>query len=400
MKKYKNHRQQKLNTQENKDQLIHFKIDHLDPLGQGVFKINQSIFFIPKTLPGEEGIARVIKKKKGVSFAQVVELHTSSPKRISPKCPHFNECGGCQYLHMSYEEELLIKVASLKKHLGFLGEHFRHNPLPEIQLISAPQRDGYRNRVTLHFQNNSFGYYLEENFNSYPGKKITPLKQCLLATPQIQEYINQLHGQKFFLNDHDSILITNDGVNLNQDNTPEFSQVNDRINEDLQELVAKVTQEFIKNYAAKECYILDLFSGNGNLTLKLEEQLEKISVDYSDYHFKNYLRINLFQNQALSQLLESLTFQQISQNHQLALLILDPPRSGFEDLWKWVEELHPPAILYVSCNPSTLIRDLKKISNYSISQIFLLDMFPSTSHYETVIFLQKNKDLSMIEERE
>ena len=91
---------------------INFKIDHLDPLGQGVSKENK-ITFIEKTLPGEIGSAEVYRKAKGVIFGRLTnpdKLEVESPDRIKPECPHFHECRGCQYLHTDYNNEIVFKT--------------------------------------------------------------------------------------------------------------------------------------------------------------------------------------------------------------------------------------------------------------------------------------------------
>ena len=88
------------------DKKNQFKIDHMDPLGQGVYKSDDQVFFIPKTLPGEEGEFRINKKRKGVHFCSLAKLTSTSDQRITPVCPHFEECNGCHYLHTNYPEEL------------------------------------------------------------------------------------------------------------------------------------------------------------------------------------------------------------------------------------------------------------------------------------------------------
>ena len=95
-----------------------FLIDHIDPLGQGVFKEDGQVYFIPKTLPGESGEFKINKSSKGVNFATCTKLETKSPDRTISECEFFDECNGCHYLHTSYEKEIEFKILSYQKILS------------------------------------------------------------------------------------------------------------------------------------------------------------------------------------------------------------------------------------------------------------------------------------------
>ena len=88
---------------------IQFLIDHIDPLGQGVFKSDEKVYFIPKTLPGETGNASIVKSSKGVYFATLNQINQASAIRTQNSCPHFDRCNGCQFLHTDYENEIDFK---------------------------------------------------------------------------------------------------------------------------------------------------------------------------------------------------------------------------------------------------------------------------------------------------
>ena len=135
-----------------KPRTVEFEIDHIDPLGQGVSKTDGVITFIAGTLPGESGTATVYKRAKGVQFARLDTLTRAAENRIEPICPHFKTCPGCQFLHTDYESELSYKKAALARHLVNLeiGEG-------EIEVVSAPHRLDYRNRVQLHYRHQYIG---------------------------------------------------------------------------------------------------------------------------------------------------------------------------------------------------------------------------------------------------
>jgi 23S rRNA (uracil1939-C5)-methyltransferase len=96
---------------------IFFKIEHLDPMGQGVSKVGNKVTFIPLTLPREEGEATIVCSSKGVHFAQLKNLEIRSQLRIQPDCPHYEHCGGCHYLHCEYSDEIDFKSNSLQRML-------------------------------------------------------------------------------------------------------------------------------------------------------------------------------------------------------------------------------------------------------------------------------------------
>ena len=158
---------------------INFKIDHLDPLGQGVSK-NEQIAFIEKTLPGEMGTAVVYRKAKGVIFGRLSNpdnLEAKSQARTSPECPHYYECRGCQYLHTDYSNEIVFKTESLKRiFTGLLPESSK------IEVHPANERLGYRNRVQIHYdlQTNNFGL-----ISSFSAGLINA-SECLLPSESIR----------------------------------------------------------------------------------------------------------------------------------------------------------------------------------------------------------------------
>ena len=129
---------------------IDFKIEHIDILGQGVSKIGDKITFLPKTLPDEQGICQITKEVKGVAFAQLLsieDIKIQSQDRITPICPHFYQCGGCDFLHTNYKNEITFKRSNLERLLqkikSFKNEMLQVNP--------ALQRTSYRSKIQLHY---------------------------------------------------------------------------------------------------------------------------------------------------------------------------------------------------------------------------------------------------------
>jgi len=369
--------------------MIKFLIDHLDPLGQGVSKrvdgdVRPVPTFIPKTLPGEQGSARIIKSAKGVEFAELVEIFRKSSRRIEPECPHFHQCPGCDYQHVSYADELAYKKSALLFILRFIDLSGC-----EVELIPAFHRFFYRNRVQLHYRHKYIGL-INANTDS-----ILEIPQCRLMSPQVKYEVDKLYATKKWTEEHRGrghveIYEKEGGISLQWNQSYAgggFSQVNSEMNIQL--------KKWIKNRFLSEKYktIVDIFSGNGNLSddLMLSGDIRRIMVDSHEASVENtdntiFIKQDLFSKNAAE------AFYRKSKLQKVDILLLDPPRGGFPSLSEWYKKFKPEYIVYVSCNPATLSRDLNDLMKYNkkikITDLVLLDMFPSTRHFETVVILK------------
>lgn len=357
-----------------------FKIESLDGLGQGVSKIDGKITFIQKTLPGEEGVARIVAKKKDVSFAELVSLKSPSPQRIEPVCPHFSNCPSCHFLHTDYQMELDQKKKSLERILRNLAH-------PELKVFGAHQRLGYRNRIQLHYdtKTRSLGML---NLNQ---RRIIPVPQCLMGLPEVAAELRRLYQDEKWLKEapkkpeqgHVEIYFKEGDLQVTW-NRPYaeggFTQVYQEMNQSLlQEL-----ENWRKD--KKPTDLLDLFAGNGNLTTRLPFH-KRLCVDiYQNLPGEGFVSQELYHPQALKSIQRQI--QQRGMNPRL--LVLDPPRSGLKNLNEWLSAFGLDEVAYVSCDPHTLARDLREVKNYRISDAFLFDFFPATFHFETMIFLERN----------
>lgn len=371
----------------NKSKTVQFKVQSLDSLGQGVSKENGEIVFIPKTLPGEEGIARINSSKKKVSFASLVELNKKSELRIDPDCPHYSECGGCDYLHMDYASEIDFKTKSM---IDIFERQHRVQISDKLEILRADNRFSYRNRVQLHYSTNS----KKIGFRSQGTRNILEVPNCLLPDPEVKRAVSSLYENKHWMTltkgkkeGHIEIYHRNSKVDIvaNQRYASSgFSQVNGPMN---QKLLKQIDKKF-REIEFKNKFCLDLFGGNGNLTANLE--VETLVVDATPEKFINlrnnhqrYKRVDLFKDNSL-ELLKNETSKQPD------LLMVDPPRSGFKELELFTQHYKPQEIIYVSCNPQTLARDIKNLQNeYQIERLFLVDFFPSTKHFESMMFLKR-----------
>lgn len=363
-----------------------FKIKHIDSLAQGFSSLDDELIFIPRTLPSEEGLCEITAKKGRVQFGKLISLEKSSPERITPACPHYEDCSGCDYLHTQYENEMKFKQDALKD--IFLRQH-RFANIPDIKIHEGPYREGYRNRIQLHYDKKKKVI----GFKSY-DHSIVPVNQCLVPNDDIQTKLKELYENNSWLElvkkekpkGHIELYFKDRELNININKyyaAEGFSQVNEAMNDKLHELLSDY---FSKNKSEE---IVDLFGGAGNITKNATSE-RILVVDSTDKKFiklqndkQEYYQINLYHRNSLADLkkLEFKTGQ---------TLVLDPPRSGLKNIDSFTQEINPNSILYVSCNPQTLARDLKKIEDqYLLEDLYLLDFFPGTKHFETVAIMNR-----------
>ncbi|EQC45872.1 tRNA (Uracil-5-)-methyltransferase domain protein [Bacteriovorax sp. BSW11_IV] len=362
-----------------------FSIAHIDPLGQGVSKIDDQIIFIPKTLPNESGTCEILRTKKKVAFAKVAKIDEHSPLRQKSDCPVFENCPGCHYLHTGYNNEVLFKKNALLRHFIPLSRELK---VDDIIFIEAAERYHYRNRIQLHYdlEADTLGYLnvMEES--------VVSAKDCLLPTKAIEVELKNLYQnwKSIIPKDaktegHIELYERNGKVSISF-NKPYaeggFTQVNQEMNEKMIELVKEML-------ATRSGAALDLFGGSGNLTAQ-SPHLETLVVDATEEkHIKTkehqtYKRINLYGKNAPKQVSSLVT-------KKPDVVIFDPPRSGVKNIKDFVNELKGPEfIIYIGCECPNLVRDLVTITDqYALDKIYIVDLFPGTRHFETIVTLKR-----------
>ncbi|MGB5489118.1 MAG: hypothetical protein WBN06_17135 [Lysobacterales bacterium] len=358
---------------------VNFEIESIDPLGQGVSKRDGSITFVAGTLPGESGVATVYKRSKGVRFARLEALHKTADNRVEPECPHFDQCPGCQFLHTDYVSELGYKKATLEHYLGALGVAGEN-----IDVVPAPRRLGYRNRVQLHYRHQYIGML------DTVSNEVLEVPQCKIMHPELQVAFDQLY-QRDWTGEHPGhghceLYFKSGEVSLRWDESYAhggFSQVYEEMNQELQ---SRVQAQLEKLEVSR---LLDIFSGSGNLSNAFASSGgDRLMIDnYSDSagsaNPEKYYQMDLYKDQTLPNFIRRVG------GTDFDTLLIDPPRRGFPGLDSWVKKIKPRHVLYISCNPASLARDLRGLSTrFRFKSIQLLDLFPATSHFETFVVLQ------------
>lgn len=371
---------------------ISFVIDHLENQGKGVYK-DEKVYFIPKTLPGEEGEAVLYQENKSIGHGKIIKLTKESSDRITPSCPHYVECGGCHYLHTSYEKEFEFKKNSLSYHFRKLLSPHRFSEI--VEHYQAKQRINYRNRIQLHYDldRNAIGLFSQDQ------TRIIPVSQCLLPTLAISKKLKDLmvsQGWRKLIPPHQKrghielLELKNHEVQTSVNNPYSyggFQQVNHEMNQALKDWIDKILPE--------SKTIVELFGGSGNLTqnrknskIILFDSSEEADIKVASPS-QTYIRVDLYQKFAALKVTKKLKKIEFPKTD---LLILDPPRSGLKNINEFVDEIKPQFILYISCDPSTLSRDLYSLKDqFTPEKLALFDFFPSTYHYETAVLLKRNE---------
>ncbi len=362
-----------------KAKTVEFEIDHIDPLGQGVSKKTGNITFVTGTLPGETGTALVYKRAKGVQFARLQQLEIAADNRVDPECPHFNQCPGCQFLHTDYVSELAFKKATLARALGTLAVSEE-----DIDVVPALRRLSYRNRLQLHYRHKYIGML------DTVSNEVLEVPQCKIMRQELRSEFDHLY-QSDWTQDHAGhghceLYFKSGEVSVRWDEDYAhggFSQVYEEMNLELQQRVQSQLEEL------GVIHLLDLFSGTGNLsdTYALSGGKRVLIDSYFDTSDKtrpaNFHQMDLYDEHTLP------GFTRKSGSSGFDTLLIDPPRRGFPDLHRWVKKIKPRYVIYVSCNASSLVRDLRNLdTRFRFRSIQLLDLFPATSHFETLVVLE------------
>ncbi|MCI8330839.1 MAG: class I SAM-dependent RNA methyltransferase [Bacilli bacterium] len=360
-------------------------INNLNHNGEGITKINEKITFVKNALPEETVEIEITKIRKKYNQAEVKKYIKTSPKRVEPTCPYYMECGGCDIMHMDYKSQIEYK----KEKITNILKKYTNNEIEPI-IIESNKNLNYRNKITLHYKNEKLGY-MKENTN-----EIIEIEKCQLAMDKINEAIKKNKNVKEELiirENTEGKIITNinkekmiEKINEYkfQVDTDSFFQVNHYICGKIFEIV----EENIKENAT----CLDLYSGVGTLSIVASKKAKYVySIEINEHSYKNALEnLKLNKKSNIKFILGDVQKEIKNITEKIDIIITDPPRKGInENTIKIIEELEPNKIIYISCDPMTLARDINTLKKYKISKLYILDMFPNTHHVECVCVLNK-----------
>ncbi len=370
---------------------VDLEIEKLTFGGDGLSRHEGLIYFVPLSAPGDELKVRITETKKNFSRAEIFEIKKASTLRTEPLCPVFGQCGGCQWQHIKYSEQLEQKQIIVTDILRSVVD-IKTEILP---IIPSPDEFRYRNRIQLKYDGKKLGFYGRKSH------EIVDIDDCPITEKVLSDEIPKLKRSLKEKNSgpQDKIEIFIDQnqkiqshFQAEENDALAFSQVNRKQNE----LLVKTVLEWTKN--CQPTHIYDLYAGSGNFTFPLMNAFPKaslIGVELSEKAVQSakqkILENNLSPHKMRFFLSDVELFLKRHVLEKNSLVLLDPPRTGCsERTIKYLGSSHIQQIFYVSCNPSTLARDLQRLrleKKWKIRRIQAFDMFPQTSHVESLVEL-------------
>ncbi len=340
--------------------------------GPGLARTDRGVVFVDFAAVGDELEVEITEIKKSYARAKIVSVKKPSPVRTEAPCPYFGACGGCDWQHIQYPEQLKSKQTLLielfTKELQF----------PNVEPVrSSPQEFSYRNRIQLHMTPQGPSYRAKRSHD------LVPIKKCLIAEERINE---QLVTLKARAGERIQVSLDSDADEF------DFSQVNT-----LQNLAVKAeVLTWIKGGDFQR--YLDLYAGAGNFTFPLAEVLgqavgiavESHPISVQKAHTE--IRRRKWSSKKLSFLRASVdsALGRLITNSK-TLIFLDPPRDGCSpEVAQKLSQIECSQMIYLSCDPVTLVRDLKQIlgkGKFRLDRVVPFDMFPQTSHCEVLVSL-------------
>lgn len=360
--------------------------------GEGVARVEDFVLFVPFVIPGEEVEVEVTEVKKNFARARLLRVIQASPERVAPECRYFGQCGGCQYQHLAYAAQLRVKhkqVVDLFERVG----GFRNPPVDPV--VGCPRPYGYRNRIMIRSQWNKPEQRLVVGFRRHDSGLVVDVEECRIAEPALNEQLRRVRvhppprgGLKLVLR------LAPEGWEVPPDS---FFQNNFHL---LPMLIQTVRERL---HAAGTTHLVDVYCGVGFFALELADLVSSyVGVEYDGpaiqaarRNAQQRARANgEFLRGAAEALLPSLLGRFPPAT---TTVLLDPPRTGCRpDCLAVLRERRPRQILYVSCHPATLARDLNALcaaAVYELVKVVPLDMFPQTQHIECVADLRANPRL-------
>ncbi|MDJ0765292.1 MAG: TRAM domain-containing protein [Myxococcota bacterium] len=407
-------------------------VDDLAAGGDGIARVRGKVCFVRLGAPGDRLRIRITQKKKRLLRGEIVEVLIPSPQRRKPPCVYFGQCGGCQWLHLDPALQVEAKARMLKRALG----------LAAVEVVPSPVLLGYRRMARFHYIPRGDGTGVL-GFTRLKSREVVDIDHCPILTPELSDCMldlkNQLlthintpvevrvaHGAngiiaviagdwdltpEFYASARSAVPDRFVGVVISEagyqstvagqkntiiaagDGTPlvtpaaGFAQVNPHINLSLGQTVAGWLDQ------GTHATALELFAGAGNWTGILAKQIRRVKAVEIDTAACRALQENVDRRglKGVTVLAKNAFEAYTTAKEAYDLVVLDPPRTGDLDLARVLARGSHRALLYISCDPATLSRDLAELNQggYHIKAARGFDMFPNTPHMESAVLLER-----------
>lgn len=364
--------------------------------GEGVARIGEFVIFVPFVALGEKVEVELTEVKKRFGRAKLLRVIEPSPDRVQPLCQYFVDCGGCQYQHIAYEAQLAMK----HKQISDLFERMAGLDPKLVQpVVPCPRPYGYRNRIMIRSQWDKTKQGLNIGFIRADNRLVVDIQECKIAEPELSrqiQYVREHPPHKGGIKV--TLRISPENWVLPRDS---FFQNNFFL---LPKLVEGV-RDCVRSSGVK--YLIDVYCGVGFFALETADLVQRFAgveldrpaikaarENARDRKIENGEFVDGRAEDVLPRLLEQFPPNETA-------VILDPPRTGCPpESIALLREIHPRQIVYVSCHPATLARDLKMLAEenlYAVERVTPYDMFPQTQHVECVANLMLQNPANRVE---
>lgn len=396
---------------------MQYKIEKLDNFGRGIGHINNKIVFISNALEDEVVDATTTYSNKKFDEAKVNEIIEVSRMRIKPICPYFDICGGCNLLHMNYDDQLKFKYNKVKDIIfKYLKENIKVND------VIYSNQFNYRNKASFEVKE-KLCYKMRKSTN------LVDINYCYLLDKNINDIVHVLNNLNLkninnitIRTGEEDIMVIISG-NPTQEIIDALKEkarsiyVNDKLVYGRSNIVSKIgNYEFfvsdksffqVNKYNVKNLYdkvleyaeltgnenILDLYCGTGTIGIYLSKYAKSvIGIEVNEQAiFDANINKNKNNIENISFICDTTSNINNIVNNDFDVIIVDPPRSGLDkNTINFLINSKARRIVYVSCDIMTLVRDLNILKqDYDIREITPVDMFPNTYHVETVCILER-----------
>ena len=433
------------------DEPVQAEIESLSAEGRGIVHVDDRIVFVDQALAGETVVFKYTKLSKNIAEGRTIEVLKASPDRVEPKCKAFEMCGGCSLQHMDTASQLSLKQQAFLDHLEHIGKVKAENILPPLTGplwgYRHKARLGVRyvakkDKILVGFRERSSSFITDtqrcEILHPSVGGIITELAECI-ARMAIRERIPQI---EVAVGDNQTVLVfrhldpmpeadrailsefaaEHDLVVYLQAGSPDelealypvkpealyyelpnyevrvefqpsdFTQVNPEINRNMLDRAIDFLQ------LNENDQVLDLFCGLGNFSLPMARRCAQVTAVEGSQVMVVKGRENAAKNNIdnIEFHMADLYSDEIASapwlKKKYSKILLDPPRSGADAVLKYLARMGAERIVYVSCHPATLARDAGVLVNemgYTLTDAGIMDMFPHTSHVESIAVFVK-----------
>ena len=389
-------------------------INDFDDLGNGISRIENKVCFVKSSLPKELVDIKIIKENKNYSTGEIVNIIKKSELRIEPICKYYNECGGCNFLHLVNGEEINFKKRKIMNYFNKLDNFY------------TTKNYNYRNKIVLHVKNGIIGFYKEKT------NDLIEIKYCYLVKEKINKIISLLNQYKdssfcgsitLRVNSSDESLVSIEGNykyidNLSNSNLIDNLIYNDKVlkgNDYFYEIIdnykfkvnyksffqvnilgllaiIKILKEFFKDKNFNTA--LELYSGTSVLGILISSFVSKVtSIEVNENATRDALHNVKINNIKNLKVINGLVEDNINKFHDIDFILVDPARRGLDKKTiKYLKEIKSKYLIYIACGIDSLKRDLVELNeSYQVDNIYGIDMFPCTNNVECIALLSHKK---------